>query len=88
MLPDSAFEAAISALPENFTTAVYYSDVVGMRYREIAEVMGTTAGTVMSRLRRGRQRLGTLLQRVANHESGRTPRHDTPTARSPTHSLI
>jgi RNA polymerase sigma-70 factor, ECF subfamily len=36
---------------------VYYADVVGFRYAEIARIMGTPRGTVMTRLHRGRERL-------------------------------
>lgn len=41
--------------------AVYLADVEGLSNREIAETMGTPAGTVMSRIRRGRQQLRQLL---------------------------
>ncbi|MGY4649733.1 DNA-directed RNA polymerase specialized sigma24 family protein [Mycobacterium sp. URHB0021] len=41
-------------LTEDFSTAVYYSDVVGMRYKEIAEVMDTTGGTPHMRVSRWR----------------------------------
>jgi RNA polymerase sigma-70 factor, ECF subfamily len=45
--------------------AVFYADVHGYRYREIAEIMGTPIGTVMSRLHHARQRLRILLADVA-----------------------
>jgi RNA polymerase sigma-70 factor, ECF subfamily len=52
---------ALRALPEEFRVAVYLADIEGYRYRQIAEIMGTPIGTVMSRLHRGRGRLrGTL----------------------------
>jgi RNA polymerase sigma-70 factor, ECF subfamily len=60
-LPDNKVKAAMEALPHKFRLAVYYADVEGYRYTEIAELMGTSAGTVMSRLHRGRRRLRQLL---------------------------
>jgi RNA polymerase sigma-70 factor, ECF subfamily len=64
-LPDHDIRAAMQALPEQFRTAVYYADVEGFRFKEIAELMDTPVGTVMSRLHRGRQQLRRLLADVA-----------------------
>ena len=47
-------EAAIAALPASFRETLVLRDVHGLSYREIAEVTGAPAGTVMSRLARAR----------------------------------
>jgi RNA polymerase sigma-70 factor (ECF subfamily) len=56
-LPDSAVKDALQSIPEDFRLAVYFADVEGFSYQEIADIMKTPVGTVMSRLHRGRRML-------------------------------
>ncbi len=56
-LPDDAVKAAVEELPDQFRLPVLLADVEGFSYKEIAEIMDTPVGTVMSRLHRGRRQL-------------------------------
>jgi RNA polymerase sigma-70 factor (ECF subfamily) len=47
----------LQEIPEEFRIAVYLADVEGFSYKEVAEIVGVPAGTVMSRLHRGRKQL-------------------------------
>jgi RNA polymerase sigma-70 factor, ECF subfamily len=59
---DSAIMYALSELPMQFKTVIYLADVEGYQYADIADMMGTPLGTVMSRIHRGRQMLRARLR--------------------------
>jgi RNA polymerase sigma-70 factor (ECF subfamily) len=65
-LPDDEVRAALMTLGEDFRLAIYFADVEGFSYKEIADITNTTVGTVMSRLHRGRKRLREALSALAN----------------------
>jgi RNA polymerase sigma-70 factor (ECF subfamily) len=60
-IPDPRVRNALMALRQEFRMAVYYADVEGFRYKDIAQITETPVGTVMSRVYRGRQLLRTSL---------------------------
>jgi RNA polymerase sigma-70 factor (ECF subfamily) len=62
---DEEIVGAIEALPAEYRAAVLMSDVHGMRYAEIAEVLRVPEGTVKSRLFRGRRMLQRRLKGYA-----------------------
>jgi RNA polymerase sigma-70 factor (ECF subfamily) len=80
-LPDSDVKAALQSIPEDFRMAVYFADVEGFSYQEIADIMKTPVGTVMSRLHRGRRLLRDLLADYARERGITVP---APTTRSTT----
>jgi RNA polymerase sigma-70 factor (ECF subfamily) len=58
---DDEVRRALQALPESQRLVVFYADVEGFRYKEIAAILEMPLGTVMSRLHRGRRSLRNLL---------------------------
>jgi RNA polymerase sigma-70 factor, ECF subfamily len=88
-LADSGVMRALGDLPDSFKVAVYLADVQGYHYAEIADIMGTPLGTVMSRIHRGRQMLRTKLRgqaavertlKVASHPQASSPELSEPLA--------
>lgn len=78
-LPDSDIKRALHDIPEEFRIVVYLADVEGFSYKEIAEIVGAPAGTVMSRLHRGRKQLREKLATYAKDLGYNT---DAPTPKS------
>lgn len=70
-LPAGVIKDALDQIPDEFRMVVYYAVVEGLPYAEIADVMGTPVGTVMSRLHRGKKLLKTLLSDYASQEGYR-----------------
>jgi RNA polymerase sigma-70 factor (ECF subfamily) len=62
---DAEVDAAIARLPDEFRQAVVLSDLEGLSYNEVAEVMDVPVGTVKSRLYRGRRLLAGALREYA-----------------------
>jgi RNA polymerase sigma-70 factor (ECF subfamily) len=67
-LPSEVIRKSLLEIPEEFRMVVYYAVVDGLPYAEIAEVMGTPVGTVMSRLHRGKKLLRVLLAEYAREQ--------------------
>jgi RNA polymerase sigma-70 factor (ECF subfamily) len=66
-------ERALAAVPSDFRMAVILADLEDFSYKEIAEIMGCPAGTVMSRLYRGRKILQGLLHDYAVEQGAGPP---------------
>ncbi len=62
---DQEIVDAIQSLPEEYRAAVVMSDLHGLRYGEIAKVLGVPEGTIKSRLFRGRRLLQAQLRGYA-----------------------
>jgi RNA polymerase sigma-70 factor (ECF subfamily) len=54
-------QRGLMAMTPEFRTAVLLADVEGLAYDEVAEIMGTSVGTVRSRIHRGRKQLRKFL---------------------------
>jgi RNA polymerase sigma-70 factor (ECF subfamily) len=67
-LPSEIIRKSLLEIPEEFRMVVYYAVVDGLPYAEIADVMGTPVGTVMSRLHRGKKLLRVLLAEYAREQ--------------------
>ncbi|MGH7601753.1 MAG: sigma-70 family RNA polymerase sigma factor, partial [bacterium] len=59
---------ALSKLSYDFRAVVILCDIEGFSYKEIAAIIGTPIGTVMSRLSRARQQLQKYLREYARRE--------------------
>ncbi|MGY6497400.1 MAG: sigma-70 family RNA polymerase sigma factor [Microcella sp.] len=83
-MPASAVKDALQEIPEDFRLAVYLADVEGFAYQEIADIMKTPVGTVMSRLHRGRRQLREKLVDYARERGYVIPDSTPTTSRSTT----
>ncbi len=66
-------DAALRRLPPDFRAAVVLRDLCGLDYAEIAEILGVPAGTVRSRISRGRSALAPLLDAGNSDDARRRP---------------
>lgn len=64
-LPNDEIRNALAQLSPDRRQAVYLADIEGFSYQEIAQIMETPIGTVMSRLNRGRKQLREILRDYA-----------------------
>jgi RNA polymerase sigma-70 factor (ECF subfamily) len=60
---EAPIQDAVNTMTAEFRTAVLLSDIEGLAYEEIAEIMGTSVGTVRSRIHRGRKQIRRYLER-------------------------
>lgn len=54
---EAPLQQALQSISPEFRTAVLLADAQGLAYEEVAEIMGTSIGTVRSRIHRGRKQL-------------------------------
>ncbi|WP_436774850.1 sigma-70 family RNA polymerase sigma factor [Yinghuangia sp. YIM S09857] len=64
-MADDAITAALRALAPELRAVLYFADVEGYSYQEIADITDTPRGMVMTRLFQARRRLRTLLTNQA-----------------------
>lgn len=77
-MPASVVTDALQGLAEDFRMVVYLADVEGFAYQEIADIMHTPIGTVMSRLHRGRRILREQLTEYARERGIDTEKKSAP----------
>ena len=80
-LASSPAMRALCDLPDCFKTAIFLVDIQGYQYGEVAEIMGTPIGTVMSRIHRGRRMLRERLRRQGSAATVKAARRAVPSAR-------
>jgi RNA polymerase sigma-70 factor, ECF subfamily len=64
---DESLQMGLKSLNSEFRMAVILADVEGLSYEEVAEIMGTSVGTVRSRIHRGRKQLREYIEEKAPH---------------------
>ncbi|MHC9296929.1 sigma-70 family RNA polymerase sigma factor [Mycobacterium sp. LTG2003] len=65
IMGDDEVRRAVQLLPDFQRIVLYYADIAGFQYKEIAQILGVPVGTVMSRLHRGRRNLRESLVETA-----------------------
>ena len=72
-LSEERVNRALRQLPPEFADAIELHDIEGFKYREVAEIMETPLGTVMSRIARGRRLLAAIIQQNRGVRLPNTP---------------
>jgi len=78
VLGDSPVMRALAGLPQQFKTALYLHDIQGYQQSDIADIMGTPVGTVMSRIHRGRAMLRAQLRPASPANTAPVPANAAP----------